>query len=260
MNIENQNQEEEMAGTGKERTQVVLQPRDKEALAMIYEQQFLTFDQYKNSFFKDAWPQQARARLLKLQRAGFVRKALSPAIGQAQVIKLTPIGAQMMNGLHWCHVPYNQRIEHGTAEHDKTVTDIRIRLKGWAPNPMWLAERYLKAQKWGNHVPDGALSYQVGDDRASVAIEYERFAKAQDSYRSILSFYEKKEHYTWALYVVPYQSLYNILQKIFFERLSFMASRIALVHLRDLMNGYPPFQFKDEARQIFLPPKEKVTL
>ncbi len=256
MKLENQNQEE---GMGKEKTQVVLQPRDKEALKLIYEQQFLTFDQYKKFFFKNAWPQQARARLLKLQRAGFVRKALSPTLGQAQVIKLTPMGAQMMNQFAEHPIPYNQRIEHGSAIHDKIVTDIRVRLQEWVPDSTWLPERLLKAQEWAT-VPDGALTYYVGDKAVTMAVEFERFQKEEYRYSRNFSFFNDQREYTWKLYVAPTKTLFNTLIRVFFGPLKHLSERIALVYLDDLMNGYPPFEFTEEARQVFQPPKEKITL
>ncbi len=72
---------------------MIIQQRDKEMLRRRYEQQFLHLGHVRRYFFKGAGLENARVRVVELERAGLLRRERIAARDGGLIIRLTRTGA-----------------------------------------------------------------------------------------------------------------------------------------------------------------------
>ena len=191
-------------GVGREKNRIVLQDRDKKLLRLCYEQSFLSYEFVKTNFFQNASDQRLRERIKQLEQGGFIRRLACPTLSAKRVIKLTPVGAEAAESLSTYQLTYNHRFDYGPALHDARVTDLRAYFEtNLKTFKSWMPERYLRANNYKGHAPDGALVFddEKGIERI-VAIELELMRKNHDRYEEILEHHFETHRYCWLLYVV----------------------------------------------------------
>jgi len=183
---------------------IVLQERDKKLLKLCYEQGFLSYEFVKENLFNNASDQRLRERIKQLEQAEFIRRLPCPTLSAKRIIKLTPLGVQSAENFSSYHLNYNHRFDFGPAVHDAKLTDLRsyfeTQLKTFKS---WMPERYLRANNFKGHAPDGVLIY---DDEKNVerllAIELELRRKNIERYSDIFQHHFETKRYCWMLYVV----------------------------------------------------------
>ncbi len=185
-----------------------LQKRDYDILQCCYEQKFLLLGHVERFFFTGCATQNARQRVLELEKSGLLRIQTSPVFGRKKILRLTQDGKGLSLSQTDHKLPYLKTLDTKTLSHDAFVTTVRLRLSElW--DGIWIPELALKGHEYAD-IPDGVFLFNSGK---KVLVEIENSLKGKSRYRELFLKLEKLKIF-FCLYVATEDYVFNSLKRL----------------------------------------------